>query len=76
MTKKNVHGSVVFTASVPTYLPPAIVDEFIGDDGEKHYALSNGNTTLASRYNSLWHPKPGVINWKAKGDNPDRTRIS
>ena len=68
MRKENKNGNLNFHASVPTYLPPKIVDEFIGDDGEKHYALSNGNTTLASRYNSLWNPTPGKVNWNGKGD--------
>jgi len=48
------------------------MDEITMDDGERHYVLDNGHTTLVSKYNSLWHPKPGIVNWKAKGDNPDK----
>ena len=74
MQKKHVHGSLVFTANVPTYLPPKIMDEITMDDGERHYVLDNGHTTLVSKYNSLWHPKPGIVNHnkKYKGDNPDK----
>lgn len=47
MTKKTVHGSVIFTATVPTYTPPVIAHDFIDDDGELQYALANGNTIPA-----------------------------
>lgn len=76
MYKEKKNGSVNFHASVPTYKPPVIVDQFCDDDGELNYVLANGHTSLASRYNSLWHPKPGIINWTSKGDNPDKTRIN
>lgn len=75
MTKKTVHGSVIFTATVPTYRPPVIDHDFVDDNGELQYALANGNTIPASRYNSVWLPIRGVVNWKGKGDNPDRTKI-
>lgn len=63
------HGNVTFHASVKTWLPPVIVDQFCDDDGELNYVLANGHTSLASRYNSLWHPKPGIVNWNTKGDS-------
>jgi len=69
MTKKTVHGSVIFTATVPTYLPPVIIDQFVDDSGELNYILANGNTSLASRYNSVWHPIKNTVQWKAK-DTP------
>ena len=71
MTKETKNGSVNFHAQVKTYLPPTIVDQFCDDAGELQYCLSNGNTIPAIRYNSLWHPKPGVIDWKAKGNRID-----
>lgn len=76
MTKKNVNGYLNFYASVKSWTPPIIVDQFCDDDGELNYVLANGNTTLQSAYNSLWHPVKSQVNWKAKGDNPDRTRIA
>jgi len=74
MTKTTTQGVTNFHANCPYLTAPKIEDEFVGDDGELHYALSNGRTTLASRYNSLWHPKPGIVNHdkKYKGDNPDK----
>lgn len=76
MTKTTVNGNLVFHATVKSYLPPVIVDQFADDEGELQYILANGNTIPANRYNSLWNPKKGVINWKAKGQNPDKTKIS
>ena len=75
MTKTKENGNLIFHATVKTYLPPIIAHDFIDDDGELNYALSNGNTTLASRYNAVWNPPKGIVNMKAKGRNPDRTRI-
>lgn len=62
------HGNVTFHASVKTYLPPIIVDQFFDDNDELNYVLANNRTTLASRYNSLWHPTPGKINMQGKGE--------
>jgi hypothetical protein len=67
MQKTNLNGNLNFHAQVKSYLPPKIVDEITMDDGERHYVLENGHTSLVSRYNSLWKPKPTEINWKAKG---------
>lgn len=75
MTKTVTNGSTNFHAQVKTYQMPTIVDQFSDDDGVLQFVLSNGNTIPANRYNSLWHPQPGVINWKAKGDNPDKSKI-
>ncbi len=76
MTKGiNTHGSVVFIAKVKTYHQPKVVDEYMDDDGENHYILDNGNTQLKRLYDSLWHPIKSVINWKSKGENPDKTKF-
>lgn len=71
MTKETKNGSTNFHANVKTYLPPVIVDQFCDDAGELQYALSNGNTIPASRYNSLWLPVKGVVNMKGKGNRID-----
>jgi len=74
MTKTSINGSVNFHATVKTYHQPVIIDQFVDDEGEIQFILANGNTIPANRYNSLWLPNKGTINWKAKGQNPDRTR--
>lgn len=71
MTKETKNGAVNFHPSVKTYLPPTIVDQYCDDNGELIYCLSNGNTINANRYNSLWRPSKGVIDWKAKGNRID-----
>lgn len=76
MTKKTVNGNLNFHANVKTYLPPAILDQYVDDDGELNYILAGNRTSLASRYNSLWNPVKSQVNWKGKGDNPNRTRIA
>lgn len=68
-------GNVDYKPTVPYNVAPKILDEVVMDDGELHYVLDNGRTSLASRYNSLWHPTKQIVNWNAKGDNPDRTKI-
>ena len=68
MYKEKKNGSVNFHASVPTYKPPVIVDQFCDDDGEINYVLANGHTSLASRYNSIWHPAKGIVNMKGKDE--------
>jgi len=75
MTKETKNGAVNFHASVPTYLPPVIKDQFIDDEGNLTYVLESGNTVLADRYNSLWHPVKGKIDWHTKGENPDKRHI-
>jgi len=76
MTKTSNGNTVTFHPNVKTYLQPVIVDQFTDDDGSLQYVLSNGNTIPADRYNSLWNPHKGIINWKTKGENPDRTRVA
>lgn len=71
----NVNGNVVFKPHVRTYHQPKVVDEYMDDDGENHYVLDNGNTQLKRLYDSLWHPIKSVINWKSKGENPDKTKF-
>jgi len=70
----NRFGNVSYNPQVPTYKPPIIVDQFFDDNDELNYVLASGNTTLANRYNSMWHPIKSQPNWKAKDANPDRSR--
>ncbi|MES2382424.1 MAG: hypothetical protein V4538_15360 [Bacteroidota bacterium] len=74
MNKTTNGNTVTFHPTVRTYQMPKIMEEMIGDDGELHYILDNGNTSLASRYNSLWLPTKGVVNMAAKAPNPDTTK--
>lgn len=67
----NQNGNITFHPQVKTYLPPIISHDFIDDNGELNYALQNGNTTLASRYNAIWNPCKGTINPKGKGGRID-----
>ena len=77
MTKTNDNGNLNFHATVPTYLPPSIVDTFTDDSGEVNFVLSNGRTTLETAYNQLWRPVRGKINTDKgyKGENKDTTKI-
>lgn len=68
MTKTTVNGNLVFHATVKSYLPPVIEHDFVDDEGELQYALANGNTIPANRYNAVWNPGKGIINWKAEGN--------
>lgn len=68
MTKKLYPNGITFIPKVPTYTPPVIVDQFCDDDGELNYVLANGHTSLASRYNSIWHPAKGIVNMKGKDE--------
>lgn len=64
----NSNGNTNYHAERKVNTPPAIIDQFVDDDGELNYVLDNGRETLANRYNSLWHPTKKIINWKAKGE--------
>lgn len=75
MTKRTSHGITTYHANVKSYTMPRICEEFVGDDGNVHYILDNGRTTLQTSYNALWLPIKTKVNWGAKGKNPDRTRI-
>ena len=75
MTKTMINGNTAWKADVKANYKPAIVDSFIDDTGEKILVLDNGRETPEIRYNALWMPSKGIVNWKSKGDNPDRTRI-
>lgn len=75
MTKAMVNGNLTFRAEVKANYKPAIVDSFIDDTGEKILVLDNGRETPESRYNTLWNPAKGKIDWNTKGDNPDKTKI-
>lgn len=74
MTKTTVNGHHSFRADVPAYYKPAIVDSYMDDSGEKILVLDNGRETPETRYNALWMPDRGIVNWKGKGDNPDKTK--
>lgn len=65
----------IVVTSKPVYRQPMIVESFIDDDGETNFVLDNGRTTLEKNYQKMWDIPKGKINWKAKGDNPDRTKI-
>ena len=54
---------------------PTILDTFMDDNGEDVYILSNERTQLARLYNAFWNPPKSTINWKTKGENPDKTRV-
>ena len=72
MTKTTINGNLTWKADVKANYKPNIVDSFMDDNGEKVLVLDNGRETLESRYNALWMPCKGIVNWKAKGENPDR----
>lgn len=71
MTKDTKNGSVNFHANVRTWIPPTISDQFVDDEGILQFCLSNGNTMPADKYNQLWNPPKGQINWAAKGNGID-----
>ena len=74
MTKAMVNGNLTFRAEVKANYKPAIVDSFMDDSGEKILVLDNGRETTETRYNDLWNPCKGIVNWKGRGDNPDKTK--
>ena len=74
MTKSIINGVQTFRADVKAHYKPVIVDSFIDDTGEKILILSNGRETKETTYNALWNPLKGIVNWKGKGENPDKTK--
>ena len=74
MTKTTINGNLTWKADVKANYKPNIVDSFMDDNGEKVLVLDNGRETLESRYNALWMPNKGIVNWKGRGDNPDKTK--
>ncbi len=77
MTKTIIDGNVNYHATCKMYTAPKVIDSFINDEGEKELVLENGNTTLESRYNDLWHPVKSKIKAEHyKGENPDRRNLS
>ena len=76
MTKTMINGNLGFRADVKANYKPAIVDSFIDDTGEKILVLDNRRETPEIRYNALWMPSKGIVNWKGRGENPDRTKIA
>jgi len=69
-----INGVQTFRPEVKANYKPAIVDSFIDDTGEKILVLDNGRETPETRYNALWLPNKGIIDWKSKGSNPDKTK--
>lgn len=53
---------------------PQIQESYVDDDFNVVHILTNGREMLADKYTELWEPKKGVINWKGRGDNPDKRR--
>ena len=77
MTKKIIDGNITFHADTKMYTAPKVIDSFMDDNGDKVLVLENGNTTLETRYNSLWHPCRGIVKPENyKGENPDRRNLS
>jgi len=76
MTKTMINGNLGFRADVKANYKPAIIDSYMDDNGEKILILDNGRETPEIRYNALWMPSKGIVNWKGRGENPDRTKIA
>lgn len=74
MTVTTNGQAVNYHANVKTYHKPTVVETYMDDDGDEVYILSNGNTQLSVLYNNLWNPAKTKINWKSKGENPDKTK--
>ena len=64
------------TPSKAAHTAPKITESYVADDGEVMHVLDNGREQSETSYNAIWHVPKGVINWKTKGPNPDRTKIS
>jgi len=79
-SKRGVDGkgyhSVDFKPEVKMNIAPVIVGEY-EEDGNRWYALANGNTSLADTYDKWWNPAKGKVhsNKFYKGLNPDKTKI-
>ena len=77
MTKTTINGNTTFHPECKCYTAPKVLESFIDDNGDKVLVLANGNTTLETRYNSLWNPLKGKVkNEHYKGLNPDRKSLS
>ena len=74
MTKTMINGNLGFRADVKANYKPAIIDSYMDDNGEKMLILDNGRETPEIRYNALWMPSKGIVNWKGRGENPDKTK--
>ena len=74
MTKTTINGNLSFRADLKANYKPAIIDSYMDDNGEKMLILDNGRETPEIRYNALWMPSKGIVNWKGRGDNPDKTK--
>lgn len=73
----NKDGNVDYKANVPYQTAPAIKSTFTDKQGNEHYQLANGRSSLKSVYDNLWLPKKGKCNFNKsyKGENPDGTKI-
>ncbi len=74
MTKTMINGNTAWKADVKANYKPAIIDSYMDDNGEKMLILDNGRETKEITYNALWMPSKGIVNWKGRGDNPDKTK--
>lgn len=68
-------NSVNFVPDVKKNLKPGILDSYIDDEGDKMLVLDNGRECKETIYNAMWLPVKGKIDWKAKGENPDRRKL-
>ena len=68
--------AVGYKANVKSNTAPEVAEQFIDDEGEVQYILSNGNTQPKLKYDAIWNPKKGIVNTNKmyKGENPDRTK--
>lgn len=76
MTKTTINGTTDFRANVKAYTQPKVIDSYMDDNGDKMLVLDNGREQSETRYNALWMPHRGIIDWKCKGNNPDAMRKS
>jgi hypothetical protein len=77
MTIVTKQGVTTIRADVPFHTAPAIKSIFTDKQGNEHYQLANGRSSLKSVYDNLWLPKKGKCNFNKsyKGENPDGTKI-
>ena len=71
----NSHNCDYKSTSKKAHTAPNIVESFVNDEGEVMHILDNGNQQTDILYMAMWGKVKGVINWKTKGENPDKTRV-
>ncbi len=55
----------------PVYTAPIISSSYVNEDNEVIHILENGNELSEANFIKHWGQPKGIINWKAKGNNPD-----